>query len=353
MKTVLLVDDSAKGHHLPYIRGIAGIDSERIRIAVIAPKGFEVPGAELFESKWAPAHRNPARYLMWLREIRRIAERIDADIVHFVNADALQPFFGLGLGAIKQTMVGTFHNVQHSFAREVSLMRRLAAFDIAVVHASFLKLYFKFLTGTQVVFIDYPSFELEPTAETSFCADDRWGLDRSKPTISCLGATRLNKGIDILLQALQETKKPFNLLVAGKDTGVSKEDILRLSQAYRDSVCLHLSFLTEDELVSAVLTSDYLVLPYRRMHNGISGPMALGVAAKKGIIGPDHGSLGSAIAENHLGYVFETENVSSLASVLDRALAERFEYDEVAEAYRSKLTIARFRENMLDLYESL
>ena len=80
--------------------------------------------------------------------------------------------------------------------------------------------------------------------------------------------------------------------------------------------------------------------------------MALGVAAKKGIIGPDHGSLGSAIAENHLGYVFETESVSSLASVLDRALAEQFEYDEVAEAYRSKLTVARFRENMLDLYES-
>ena len=47
------------------------------------------------------------------------------------------------------------------------------------------------------------------------------------------------------------------------------------------------------------------------------------------IVGPNHGNLGDTISKNHLGYTFETENVESLAEVLNRALAEKWEPDEM------------------------
>ena len=353
MRTVLLVDDSAAGHHIPYLQGIAGIDPDVIRIVVLAPKGFEVSGVEAFESKWAPVHRNPLRYGMWIREIRDTAARVNADIIHFVNADALRPFFGVGLGMLTQTMVGTYHNIQYSPIREMSLSRNLSRFDVAVVHARFLSTHFKYVSDTPVKIIDCPSFEIEPTDTENEFNKGGWGLDKDKLTIACLGATRLNKGVDIMLKALQQVDAPFNLLIAGQETGVGETLIRELSDSYKESVYLHLSHLSEEELISAVRSADYLVLPYRKTHNGMSGPLALGVAAKKGIIGPDHGSLGTAIADNHIGYAFETENIASLANTINQALANKFEYDEVANAYRSRLTVSNFRQSMLDLYESL
>lgn len=353
MKTVLLVDDSAVGHHLSYIRGIAGIDSDTIHLAALAPKGFEISEIEVFESRWAPVHRNFLRYGMWLREIHDTAVKINADIIHFVNADALRPFFGVGLELFTQATMGTFHNVQHSFIREASLTRNLNGLDVALVHARFLATHFRYISDTSVKIVDYPSFEIEAADRENVFNDIGWGLDKGKLTIACLGATRMNKGIDILLRALQRVDMPFNLLIAGQETGVSEALIRELSDSYKDSIYLHLSHLSENELVSAVWSADYLALPYRKTHNGISGPLALGVAAKKGIIGPDHGSLGTVITDNHLGYVFETEDIASLANAINRALVSKFEYDEVANAYRNRLTVSNFRRNMLDLYESL
>ena len=94
-------------------------------------------------------------------------------------------------------------------------------------------------------------------------------------------------------------------------------------------------------------------MPYRKIFDGASGPLAEGVAYSKTIIGPSHGSIGQIIRDNHLGKCFETEDVNSLARTIDNMLEAGFEYDEIAKQYQNSLKVTVFQENHKALYADL
>ena len=99
---------------------------------------------------------------------------------------------------------------------------------------------------------------------------------------------------------------------------------------------MNLRYLSEEELVSAAQAADIVALPYRRSFDGASGPLGIGAALGKVIVGPGHGSVGETIRENHLGHVFEAENARALAKVLDDALSDGFAADDHYQAYQGK-----------------
>ena len=77
------------------------------------------------------------------------------------------------------------------------------------------------------------------------------------------------------------------------------------------------------------------------------------MAYGKTIIGPNHGSLGQIIKDNHLGYTFESENVDDLARTINKALSETFIYDEYAKKYQSSLSVDSFIDSHKNLYDGL
>ena len=99
--------------------------------------------------------------------------------------------------------------------------------------------------------------------------------------------------------------------------------------------------------------ADIVCLPYRKSFDGASGPLGEGVALGKMIVGANHGSLGKLIKENHLGYIFESEDVHSLANTLDKALSHKWEPDEKYEAYQQILKPERFQKEYLELYKRI
>ena len=93
-------------------------------------------------------------------------------------------------------------------------------------------------------------------------------------------------------------------------------------------------------------------MPYRKIFDGASGPLAEGVAYSnaKTIIGPSTGSIGQIIRDNHLGKCFETEDVNSLARTIDNMLEAGFEYDEIAKQYQNSLKVTVFQEESIKLF---
>lgn len=114
-----------------------------------------------------------------------------------------------------------------------------------------------------------------------------------------------------------------------------------------------LRYLTDSEICTIVSASDIVVLPYRKIFDGASGPLVEGVAYGKTIIGPNHGSLGQIIKDNHLGYTFESENVDDLARTINKALSEKFTYDEYAEKYQKSLKTSYFIRSYTEIYKKL
>ena len=179
------------------------------------------------------------------------------------------------------------------------------------------------------------------------------GLDIHLPVIGSIGATREEKGLDILLSALSIVEEPFQLLIAGKEAAFDGKFIGEHSKAYQNRVHTILRFLSEEELALAFCASDIICLPYRRSFDGASGPLGEGVALGNCIIGPKHGNLAKTIRENHLGYLFESENVEDLGKVLSRALKSTFIPDDKYRSYQASLSPKSFGEKYNQLYRSV
>ena len=347
---VVFVDSSVTGHHLAYMDALSGVCEEAL---AILPEEAESLG---MRQRICPFPRGSKRklsaFLKWAKAVRKIVEQEKPDIVHFLTGDDFYRFFGAGLYLFARCkVVVTLHWMRGGFAGRLSTRCIARHADSVVVHSEYIQQKLSSYGIRNAVHIEYPQFgtSFYPMEE----ARAYWQLEQDIPVIACIGGTRHDKGLDILIEALKQVKKPFQLLVAGKAEHFSEAYIQEHTQSYSDCVHLHMRFLTDAELASAVCAADVIALPYRRRFDGASGPLGDGVVHSKMIVGPNHGNLGDTIRRNHLGYTFETENVDSLAEVLNRALGKKWIPDERYRQYQEMLSPERFCTSYKMLYMKL
>lgn len=261
-------------------------------------------------------------------------------------------YFGIGLELFRGTkVIVTLHQVRRSRIRDFSIKQICSKATWNVVHTNKLANDLKGMRLQNIRKVEYPCFAPHENVYRRD-AQKQMGFDAGdKPVLLALGGTRYEKGLDILLEALKNVDAPFYLLVAGYPELYDERYVAENSKEYKEQVYCILKYLSDEEFSLSLAACDFVVLPYRRVFDGASGPLGEGVARNKVIIGPDHGSLGKIITENHLGYIFETENVHSLARTIQKALAERFEKDEKYRNYQREISPEKFVENYLKIYE--
>lgn len=338
-KRVLLVDNASDGHHVAYAKTLFSI--EETENTLVFPEGIE--GAiPLPKAKLSGLH--PLSYLQFVRRVKKIAKEEKVDIVHFLDGNPLVNYWGVGLSWLKRYRgVITYHLHFRGKWKDFG-HKRLAKLAVSVVHTEKLKNTFETLYGGEVRHIEYPDFlrrEVSPKQKTD------------ETVLLALGQTRYEKGLDLLLEALNAVQGNFRLIVAGAPDAFDEAFIREKSKAYAEKVTILLRYLSEEEVHSFLQQCDVVVLPYRNAFEGASGPLTEGVGYGKCIVGPKGGSVGELIQTHHLGITFEGEDVSSLQSAIERAMTEPFSYDERAEAYRAFLSPKRFRQEYADLYQSL
>jgi glycosyltransferase involved in cell wall biosynthesis len=344
---IIYVDISVTGHRRTYMQALFDCkDSDKI---LVVPEKMDFDVKQYFVPPDAVnKKRSVFRYIRWIFRIKKIVSREKPDLVHFLYGDYFYRYFGLLLGIIRSKKIVTIHSVREGFLEKLSLKRLCRKFKASVVHSEYLK---NKLTGYGIknaVHIEYPHFNEIIMTKQDGCRF--FDLDPNVKTIVCLGSTRRNKGLDILLEALKHVSEPFQLLIAGQATEITEETIDTEIDVYKDRVrkCLH--FLSDDEFAMALAASDIIALPYRKSFNGASGPLGEGAAMGKCILGPSHGVLAETIKTNHLGYVFESENAESLAETLSSALKNEFIIDDAYKDYQHQLSVDSFKEKYQELY---
>ena len=70
--------------------------------------------------------RNLNNYIRWISEIKKIVKNESIEAVHFLCGYALYKFFGINLGTIPAKTIVTYHHVQFSKVRNISLKRIFA-----------------------------------------------------------------------------------------------------------------------------------------------------------------------------------------------------------------------------------
>ncbi|MCI8375978.1 MAG: glycosyltransferase [Lachnospiraceae bacterium] len=232
----------------------------------------------------------------------------------------------------------------------------MSKIDCSVVHTKMLaEFYSSQLKRSFIKQIEYPVFDYEELLKISpVTAKKEYSLPLDKKVIGLLGGTLRYKGYHFLLENLQYLKREgIYFLFAGNERDYTHSQIETALKENHVEGTVILRRLTSYEFRCAIQASDIILLPYGREFNGASGPLAEGVCAGKTIIGSDHGSLGSLIRDNHIGYTFETENGQDLIRVLNQVKEKDFLYDKTAEEYRKSLQPEFFGEAYLKVYRKL
>lgn len=347
---IAYIDTSVDGHHLAYLAALIG-NNEGESVLVVPQRVDSVACKQYVYQIVEGKKRTPGVYLRWLREVHALVEKEKPDIVHFLYGDLFYRFFGLGLSLFrKYRTIVTFHWAKDGLLGRISTNLICRRIDDAVVHSAYLQKRFNNYGAHNVTHVEYPQFNVLSVDKQEACAF--WGISPDIPTIACVGHTRPDKGLDILLEALQQVDIPFQLLVAGKEDAFDRAFIEEKAKTYLDRVHLCLRYLSDEEVGYAFGACDIVALPYRRVFNGASGPLGEGVWLGKCIIGSDHGNLGDTISRNHLGYTFEAENSSALADILNVALCKPFCADAHYQSYRESLRTEAFVCSYLKLYQN-
>lgn len=295
--SVYLVDNINGGHHDIYQSTLKKIDETIILNKIIK---FTEVKKNIFK-----AYNERAKFIKYVN-----SQVKESDLIHFLYIDSLYkcPFIDFQLRRDRKYM-GTLHWIPKDNLRKILLKRFSRRFLVVIVHSEFLKEELLKMGITNVEVIDYPSFIRE--------REDINNRNDNKIIISCLGGTRYDKGLDILIKSFnyldEDCKKKVVFNICGAEEDIRYDDIINSANINKIKLEYKNKFLTEEEYEDEIYRSDVILLPYRSIFSGNSGPMTDGIYADKFIIGPREGNIGYLIKKYNLGMTFESEDFIDLA----------------------------------------
>ena len=293
---------------------------------------------------------NPLRaYKERLDYINRIPKK---EIMHFLHLDVFYMFPNLfrKLKLNNLKIIGTLHWYPSSMIKSKLLKKSSKYIDTIVVHSQYIRNKLNELGIYNVEVIDYPAFypkEIEINKNIN-------RKDNDYIKILCIGATRFDKGIDIVSKSFEyiddNAKKHLKFVFAGKELDDAYKLPRNLANKYDIDLKIVNKKLTDEEYWGYMDYCDVILLPYRRIFTGNSGPMTDGIYMNKFILGPEEGNLGFMINNHNLGLTFEQENPKDLAVKISKLL----NMDLIkTHKYRDELKVDRFVEKYRVIYKNI
>lgn len=327
-----LIDFSREGHHKIYQESLLKIKYLELLI-------FE----ESFSFK-------KDKFKILKKMLKAIYLEKDEDI-HYLTLDFLYKYPLLKRINKNRIVVGTLHKEPNSFFKKILLKNFSKKITKIIVHSEFIKNKLNEIGIYNVQVIEYPSFyDYSKLKKENLRKQEKV---EGKIVISCLGGTRFDKGLDILLKAFEyideDIKNKILLNIIGKEEYFKKDYVDQMVQKNKINIKFKYDFVTDEEFMKNVLITDIMVMPYRKIFGGNSGPMTEAVVNKIPSLVPSGTNIGNLVEKYNLGDTFESENPKDLAKVLSRMIKEKKEY--FTTIYNEKLTLEKFIKSHEEIYK--
>jgi glycosyltransferase involved in cell wall biosynthesis len=285
------------------------------------------------KKQWSQLHWAVDRFCRSLRNSlrrNRFAVREHFDIVHFqdVGTPLLDQFFLKPL-AQHLPLVLTVHDVKPHYERFVSrasfIKLSLQIPHRLIVHYEDGKRQLVDHWGACAEYIDVIPHGIIPLQNPPDPTDARkkLNLPSDRQIILFFGGIRPNKGLDILLKALEIVKSRTRnrrvlLVIAGSLLGrfnfESYSDMIKKSDL-SEYVQTFIHFIPEEEVDYFFAASDLVVLPYLKFE-AQSGVLLRAYAHKKPVIVSNVGAMGELISSDEVGLVVEPGDAEPLAEAI-------------------------------------
>ncbi|GHF36009.1 glycosyltransferase involved in cell wall biosynthesis [Deinococcus metalli] len=355
---VALIDPLDTGHHTGYAALLAaGLVARGDRVQVIGPARLvdavqhaspQVQGdvLPLYASGAEAYYRLPRRQrelvnVRFFRAALRAARAQRADVVHLLYLDSYTQSFLLALLSMKPVLGrvrvrATLHWLYflrtyksppgHPLGEAVHLVVvfLLGLLGVRImVHSQTLAAQLR--ARVPGLAVDAVPYFAEPPRTTSATrtqvrAARRADLNLPADAVALLafGGTRHDKGSDIAVRALALLPAQFHLLIVGPARTFDSQALEQLAQTcgVADRVHFRVEFVPDDEVESYFVAADAVVLPYRRVFAGQSGPLLIAASLGVPVVASDVGVLTETVRAYDLGVLCEPENPEALAAAL-------------------------------------
>ena len=146
------------------------------------------------------------------------------------------------------------------------------------------------------------------------------------------GMIKKVKGLDVMLESLKEVVSKHSdtlLVIAGK---VWKDDFSYYQQIIdendlTENCLIHNHFIPHQDVSHYYASADLVVLPYKRIYQ--SGVLMMSMSYEKAVLVSDLPPLIEVIKDKETGFVFETENETSLSNKLNFILSDLSILDDI------------------------
>ncbi|OPA80470.1 hypothetical protein BVG16_07005 [Paenibacillus selenitireducens] len=347
MVKVYLSDNSLSGHHKSYLDALVKIEctdniSEQIT--------FEQTKGRLIY------HTERLKYINNAIRKAQIDEYRGLKIVHFLYLDNLYTslFSSAFFKSDKIRLIGTLHHIPQKKVKLFMLKIFAKKLDKIVVHSEYSKQELNNSGINNVEFINYPSFYDYSKCSSKETIRNEFGIDQQQIVLTAIGGTRFDKGLDILLDSVAllepNERKRILLNIVGKEEIFKKGYILEKCSENGIDSRVKLEYLSDEDFMKNIKISDAIVLPYRKVFSGNSGPMTEAIVNNIPIISPEEGNLGYITSKLSLGVTFESENVKSLSKTIKKVINEGF---DLGVNHTDEFHVMKFTEKYKTIYFSL
>ncbi len=261
------------------------------------------------------------------------AFRGNFDIVHVQVGSPLIDQYLIKHLARKIPTVLTVHDVkQHSrkFGTSESFLRRYYhAFDRLIVHYEDGKRQMEEIWGVPPEKVDVIAHGIMPLAREydMMASRAKLGLEQDRKVILFFGGIRANKGLDVLLEAMEliKTNDDSVLLViaGGLPRGESFESYQQIIERYNleNHVKKFVYFIDDSDVDDFFAASNVVVIPYLNFE-AQSGVLLRAYAHKRIVVVSDVGAMGELVRKDKIGIAVEPENKELLSEAMIRILSD-------------------------------
>ena len=282
-----------------------------------------------------------AKYtLQWARQQLAIIEAIRnvrPDVSHFLGTAVASPLVYGFCRLLGIKTVVTVHDlpVKHSDT-PIGLSVMSSGFENAdkiLVHGEWTRnaIGEQFGSGAKnrTAIIPFGIPELPPPATSRDDIRARYGIPPNSRVALFFGSVRLNKGLDILLDAFSKTLDDrLWLAVAGQSAGRSEASVESYADNLDPQVRKRITWITQfipDEAIPEIFAmSDVLVLPYRSSFASQSAVLGMAIAMGIPVIATRTGEIGPTVSHYQLGTVVEPDSAATLSVALHSVASGEF-----------------------------
>lgn len=372
MKKFLIIDEILKdsmGHFLEYDQSvIESLSKENLKIDIITNKAFkgnlngahthpvfaenllDKPVNNPIKLIWKLVHYNFSYYKLLVTYISKSPQKIDFIFIPtlFFNYHLLPILFFL-LKKKNFNKFGAFLIVIRNdlYPLEGNLFKKIITYILIRLNFLFLKP--KVVSGRVFLFTDSQHLaskikqiaDLKPKVlpiPHSKTDENKISSNSSKITFSCLGPARYEKGIDLLLKAINLLVKSEKINPKHVQFIIQTNNFQELQQDIKDQIN-QLSLLkpmvnfikkplTRTEYENYLATTDVMILPYRKRFykNRTSGIAVEAMSLAIPIIYTKETWLETEIAKFGIGIGVENENVNDIKNAILNFFSEYNKY---------------------------